>query len=84
MKFTYVNNHNLGHNGVYGPLTEATRSSTYSWLEFVTTYILVLAMYGYMACGGFSGLYVGMSDRPKWNSLPEVNLDKILFHLSYS
>ena len=63
---------------------KATRSSTYSWLEFVTAYIPMLAMYGYMACGGSSWLYVGMSDRPKWNSLPGVNWDKILCYLSYS
>ena len=53
-----------------------TRSSTYSWLEFVTAYIPVLAMYGYMACGGSSWLYVGMSDQPRWNSLPGVNREK--------
>ena len=63
---------------------EATRSSIYSWLEFVTTYIPVLAMCGYMACSGSSWLYVGMSDRPKWNSLLGVNWDKILYYLSYS
>ena len=63
---------------------EATRSSTYGSLEFVTAYIPVLAMYGYMACGGSSWLYVGMSDRPRWNSLPGVNRDKILCYLSYS
>ena len=57
---------------VLGP--EATLSSTYCWLEFVTVYIPVLAMYGYMACGGSSQLYVRMSDRPRWNSLPGSEL----------
>ena len=63
---------------------EATRSSTYSWLEFVTAYIPVLAMCGYMACGGSNWLHVGMSVWPRWNSLPGVNRDKILCYLSYS
>ena len=63
---------------------EVTRSSTYSWLEFVTANIPVLATYGYMACGGSSWLYVGMSDQPRWNSLLGVNRDKILCYLSYS
>ena len=60
--FTSVNNHNLEHNGAYGSL------------EFVTAYIPMLAMYGYMACGGSSRLYIGMSDRPRWNSLPGSEL----------
>ena len=57
---------------------EATRSSTYSWLEFVTAYIPVLATYGYMVCGGSSRLNVGMSVCPRWDSLPGVNRVKIL------
>ena len=65
-------------------LPEATRSSTYRWLEFVTAYMPILATYGYMVCDGSSRLYVGMSDRPRWNLLPEVNRDKILYYLSYS
>ena len=63
---------------------EATRSSTYSWLEFVTAYIPMLAMYGYMACGGSNWLYVGMSDQQRMNSLLGVNRDKILCYQSYS
>ena len=55
-------------------LPEVTRLSTYRWLEFVTAYIPVLSMYGYMACGGSSRLYVGMRDRPRWNSLPGSEL----------
>ena len=46
---------------------EATRSSIYGWLEFATAYIPVLAMYGYMACGGSSRLNVGMSVWPRWD-----------------
>ena len=63
---------------------EATRLSIYSWLEFITACIPVLAMYGYMAYGGSSLLYIGMSDRPRWNSLPGVNRDKIICYLSHS
>ena len=44
---------------VLGP--EASRSSIFKWLEFVTAYIPVLAMYRYMACGGSTQLNVGMS-----------------------
>ena len=56
----------------------------YGWLEFVTVNIPVLATCGYMAYGGSSWLYVGMSDWPRWNSLLGVNRDKILCYLSYS
>ena len=66
------------------PWPKASQSSIFKWLEFVTAYIPVLAMYGYMACGGSSWLYVWMSDRPRWNSLPGVNRDKILCYRSYS
>ena len=52
---------------------EVTRSFTFEWLEFVTAYILVLITHGYMACGGSGRLYVGVSDWPRWNSLPESN-----------
>ena len=55
-----------------------TRSSTYGWLEFATAYIPMLAMYGYMACDGSSQLNVGMSVCPRWDSLPGVNLVKVL------
>ena len=78
-----VNNHYLDHNGIV-LWPETSRSSTFKWLEFITAYIPVLAMYGYMACGGSSLLYVGLSDRPRWNLLPGVNRDKILCYLSYS
>ena len=35
-----------------------------------------------MACDGSSRLNVGISIRPRWNSLPRVNQDKILSYLS--
>ena len=61
---------------------EITRSSTFEWLGFVTTYILVLFTHGYMTCGGFSQFNVGMSAQPRWDSLHGVNWVKIICYLS--
>ena len=57
-------------------------SSTFKWLEFVTTYILVLFTHEYMACDGSSRLSVKISVHPRWDSLLGVNWDKILCYLS--
>ena len=42
----------------------------------------MLFTHGYMACDGSSRLSVGMSVQPRWDSLPGVNRDKILYYLN--
>ena len=42
----------------------------------------MLITHGYTVCDGSSRLSVGMSVQPRWDSLPEVNRDKILCYLS--
>ena len=61
---------------------EVTRSSKFDWLGFITAYLLMLIIHGYMACDGSSRLSVGMSVQPRWDSLPRVNWDKILSYIS--
>ena len=42
----------------------------------------MLITHGYIACDSSSQLSVGMSVKPRWDSLPRMNWDKILCYLS--